>query len=112
MHDVLEPIRSLLRKSEKAQQKLAERTWQYAMMRDYVAALRIAEAALTKDVGEERPTPEELQFAAIRLDYIIGRSETAKAKFKPGTPQYTLQENRIRALRTALDNLQKLLEPG
>lgn len=44
---------------------------------------------------------KELEDALSALASMIGRSEQAQAKFSPGTPQHTLQQNRIRALRIA-----------
>lgn len=44
---------------------------------------------------------EEVDEALKAIDSMIERSENAQAKFKKGTSQHTLQQNRIRALYIA-----------
>ncbi|HWQ76813.1 MAG TPA: hypothetical protein VN441_16020 [Syntrophomonas sp.] len=51
----LAPIASLISKSEKAQKKLAEGTWQYTMLKDNLKALYIASPLLTKALSEINP---------------------------------------------------------
>ncbi len=48
LEKALAPIASLISKSEKAQQKLAQGTWQYTMLKDNLKALYIASPLLTK----------------------------------------------------------------
>jgi hypothetical protein len=48
LEEVLRPIDSLISKSEKAQQKLAQGTWQHKMLQDNLKALRIASALLKR----------------------------------------------------------------
>ena len=48
LEKALAPIASLISKSEKARQKLAQGTWQYAMLKDNLKALYIASPLLTK----------------------------------------------------------------
>ncbi len=52
------PIASLLSKSEKAQTKLAEGTWQHTMLGGNIRALRIATPLLIKALSEMRPGDE------------------------------------------------------
>ena len=96
------PIASLISKSEKAHQKLAPDTWQFRMLRDNLAALHIAFALMNRGAGrKENFTPDQLRKALASLASMIGKTRRAKATFPPGTPQHTLQRNRLKALRRA-----------
>jgi hypothetical protein len=96
------PIASLLSKSEKAQQKLAPGTWQHAMLRDNIKALRIGLALLQGEAsGTAGVGTADLQQALDALASMIAKTEKAEAQFPPGTSQHTLQRNRLRALRIA-----------
>lgn len=46
------------------------------------------------------------------LASMIGKSETAQAKFPPGTSQHTLQRNRLKALRIAEALIEAELDQG
>lgn len=48
MEEALRAIASMIDRSEKAQQKLAQGTWQYKMLKDNLKALYIASPLLTK----------------------------------------------------------------
>ncbi len=100
--DLLRPIRSLIGKSEKAQQKLTPGTWQHGMLQENMRALRLA-AALMNGVGQgpEDPTREECESALRALAGMISKSRKAQAKFIPGTSHHTLQRARLRSLRAA-----------
>ena len=96
------PIASLMSKSEKAQQKLAPGTWQHAMLRDNLKALRLASALMNEGSAETDPfTREDLEEARRAVVAMISRAEKARAKFAPGTSQDALQRNRIKALSVA-----------
>lgn len=113
-----EPIVSLLRKCEKAQQKLVPGTWQHGMLRDNVNALRIALAMLNDEpLAAEDVTQDSLQAALRALASMLRKAGEAQSKFAPGTSPYTLQRNRLQSLRVA-DALVKaalhdrIAEPG
>ena len=109
--EVLRPIASLIGKSAKAQRKLAPGTWQYKMLRDNLRALRLASALMNRPAGGAgRPPPDDLRAALRTLAAMIGRVEEAGTKFAPGTSPYTLQKNRLRALRAAKAALQAELK--
>lgn len=57
------PIASLLSKSEKAQTKLKETSWQYAMLQKNIAALKLATPLLAAvlETGGEGPAPAIVQ---------------------------------------------------
>lgn len=103
----LRPLASLISKSEKAQTKLAPGTWQHAMLRDNLAALRLAMARLNAPTAARaRVAPPKRQAALRALAAMIARTAKSQAKFPPGTSQHTLQRNRLRALRIAEAALQ------
>ncbi len=52
LENALAPIASLISKSEKAQTKLAQGTWQHTMLSNNLKALYIASALLTKALRE------------------------------------------------------------
>jgi hypothetical protein len=95
----LQPIESLISKSEKAQQKLALGTWQHTMLRDNLKALHIASALLNKETGKTHSFAQDDLKEAVRVfASIISKTQKAQAKFSPGTAQHTLLQNRLKAL--------------
>ncbi|KLU39995.1 MAG: hypothetical protein AA931_08685 [Peptococcaceae bacterium 1109] len=50
----------------------------------------------------EKFTKEDLGDALEAVASMIRRTENVRAKFKEGTPQHSLQRNRLAALNTAL----------
>lgn len=98
--DALQPIASLIRKSEKAKQKLVPGTWQHTMLHDHLKALRIAFGMMSKSAADTNAfTRDDLQEALRALASMI--SKTEKVKCSPGTAQHTLQRNRLKALQIA-----------
>src|SRR5581483_11154095 len=96
------PIASLISKSEKAQQKLTPGTWQHTMLRDNLAALRIASALMRRGTTEARHfTRDDLAKALRSLATMSHKAGKAQSGFAPGTSQHTLQQNRLKALRLA-----------
>ncbi len=57
----LAPIASLIRKSEKAQKKLAQGTWQQTMLSNNLKALYIASPLLTKALSEISTRKEQIE---------------------------------------------------
>lgn len=107
------PIASLISKSEKAQQKLAPNTWQYAMLQSNLTALHLASALMYGGAGDsEAFPPSAVREALNALEAMIDRTEKAAVKFAPGTSQHTLLENRLRALRIAGAFMKAELERG
>ncbi len=102
LKEALRPIASLISKSEKAQQKLTPGTWQHEMLADNLKALHIASALMNKEIDDTKSfTQDDLQEALRALASMISKAEKARAKFTSGTPQHTLQRNRLKALRIA-----------
>lgn len=104
LQKVLRPIASLLGKCEKALQNVAPGTWQHTMLRENVAALRVAVALFGGGGGDF--TRDDLRRALRALSSMTSKTESARAKFAAGTSQHTLQQNRLVALRAA----EKLLD--
>lgn len=110
MAEVIRPIISLINKSEKAQQKLVPGTWQYTMLRDNVKALRVALVLINGMKGDIDNFSREDYLESLRsIGSMINRSEKAQVKFSPGTSQYSLQQNRIKALNHASDVISNAL---
>jgi len=100
--EVMRPILSLIGKSEKACRKLTPGTWQHTMLQENLRALHIAVAMMNGKAGAaDDITREELQSALRALAAMIDKSAKAQAKFADGTAHYTLQRNRLGALRAA-----------
>ena len=98
----LRPIASLISKSAKAQRKLAPGTWQHTLLRDNLKALHIASVLMSRETDDTNDfTQDELQEALCALASMISKAEKAQARFPLGTSQYTLQRNRLKALRKA-----------
>ena len=100
--EALRPIASLIGKSEKALQKLKPGTWQHAMLRDNLAALRLGTALLNPEAGAAAGfARDELQKALRAFASMASRTEKAQEKFAPGTSPHSLSRNRLQALRRA-----------
>jgi DNA-binding SARP family transcriptional activator len=107
----LPPLTSLIRKSEKAQQKLTPGTWQHTMLQENLEALRLAERLLNEEAGAApKPTAEELRRACSALSAMIEKTCVSQSKFAPGTSQHTLQRNRLEALRFAETRIKSALK--
>jgi hypothetical protein len=102
LQDAIQPIASLISKSEKAQQKLAPDTWQHRMLRDNLKALHIASVLMNKEPEAQRYfSQDDLHEALHALASMISKTQKAQAKFTPETSQHTLLRNRLKALRIA-----------
>lgn len=102
LQEALRPIASLISKSKKAQQKLAPATWQYLMLQDNLHALHVASALMQNDAEAlANFMPKDFQDALNSLGVMIGKTQKAQTKFAPGISQYTLLQNRLKALQIA-----------
>lgn len=101
--DAVQPIISLISKSEKAQQKLTPGTWQHTMLQENLSALHIASALMNARTNraDDVFTRDDLQAALRAFAAMTDKSETAQAKFTRGSSQHTLQRNRLGAFRRA-----------
>ena len=113
MQEALRPITSLISKSEKAQSKLVPKSWQHAMLRDNLKALRIALALMSKKSNRSKHfTRDNVQEAHRALDSMISKTEKTRRQFLPGTSQHSLQRNRLKALRIAKALINTELDRG
>lgn len=102
LQQALRPIESLIGKSDKAQRKLAQGTWQHTMLQDNLEALRIAAALMTARASDAPVfSAEDLTKTLATLTSLAVRVEQTEAKSAPGTSQHALQRNRLAALRIA-----------
>jgi hypothetical protein len=109
----LQPIASLISKSEKAQQKLVPGTWQHTMLRDNLKALHIASALMNKETDDTNSfTRDDLQEAVGVFTSMISKTEKAQAKLSSGTSPHTLQRNRLKALHIAAELIKVELAKG
>ena len=61
LKQALAPLASLISKSEKAQKKLAQGTWQHTMLGNYLKTLYIASPLLTKALSEIIADKEQIE---------------------------------------------------
>ena len=113
LQEALRPIASLISKSEKAQQKLAQGTWQHTMLRDNIKALHIAFALMKNETNDTIGfTQSDLQEALLAFASMISKTNKSQEKFAPGSSQHTLQTNRLKALRIAEAQIKLELSKG
>jgi hypothetical protein len=106
----LRPIASLISKSEKAMSKLTPQTWQHSMLKENIAALRVASLLIQGKAGNSHAVLREtLEETLSPMAAMIDKAEKAFVKYLPGTSQHSLLRNRLSALRMARDLLQSRL---
>lgn len=111
VQEALVPLASLIRKSEKAQQRLAPGSWQHAMLAENLRALRLAAALMGGSGDAAGPWgPEVLQAALTALASMAAKARKAQARFAPGTSHHSLQRNRLAALGLAEARVRAALE--
>lgn len=66
LENALAPIASLISKSEKAQKKLAQGTWQHTMLSNNIKALYIASPLLMKALSELSAKKEQIDIILLR----------------------------------------------
>lgn len=102
LREVIQPIASLISKSEKARQKLAPGTWQHRKLQKNLRALHIAFDLMSGRTSRVKVlAPADFRAVLDAFADMTKRSQKAQAKFTPGTPHHSLQQNRLRAFRAA-----------
>lgn len=102
------PIASLIRKSEKAQQKLVQGTWQYRMLADNLEALSVATALMDREGNTTGCFSQQaLEKSLHTIASMIACTQNTKTKFLQGTSQHSLQKNRLQALQIAQSLMQQ-----
>ncbi|MDR0423337.1 MAG: hypothetical protein LBH46_01975 [Rickettsiales bacterium] len=94
-------LSSLLHKCKRSQENLSSEKWQWKLMEGHIYALEIALPIITNST-EINFTRNELLKAMQELSLILDKTEKIRKKLKQGSPQWTLNTNRIYALRIAL----------
>ncbi|MPM85217.1 hypothetical protein SDC9_132295 [bioreactor metagenome] len=100
----LKSFQSTIRKSENALSSMTDKGANTTLVAKRLEALRIGLAVL-EQVWEEKPHPytyEELAESRILLAGLLPSIEGIHAKSKPGSPQKTLLERRIKSLELAI----------
>ena len=100
----LKSFQSTIRKSENALTSMADKGANTTLVEKRLKALRIGLAVL-EQVWDGKPHPythEDLAEARILLAGLLPSIEGIYAKSKPGSPQKTLLERRIKSLELAL----------
>lgn len=102
LREALEPIASLISKSDKACRRLAPHAWQRSMLEASVRALRLASALIAGGSDAvDGLTPDDRDQALGAIESMARRTESAQSRFAAGTSQHTLLRNRLKALRVA-----------
>lgn len=103
--EALAALQSAVGKSETALAHMTEKGASTSLVAKRLHALRVG-LAMLESVWLERPcryTGEDLEAARGILAGLLPSVEAIYAQSKPGTPQRTLLERRIRALNLALE---------
>jgi len=110
-------FQSTVRKSENALKRMTDKGANTALVSKRLKALRIGLVVL-EHVWNEKPylyTYEDMAEARILLAGLLPSIEGIYAKAKPGSPQKTLLERRIKSLQLAIqameDSIDKNLIP-
>lgn len=102
MENLLSPIGSLISKSEKAIQKLKPGSWQHTMLTNNLSALQYASKLMGKNIPTQKnPTSADILEYLKVMDSMIVKTESAQAKFLPGSAQHSLLTNRLNSFRAA-----------
>lgn len=110
----LASFRSTIRKSENALDGMTQKGANTNLVTKRLQALRIGLAVLEQVWdGKSYPyTHEDLAEARIVLAGLLPSIEAIYAKSKPGSPQKTLLERRIKSLELALQAMDDTTERG
>jgi ABC-type antimicrobial peptide transport system ATPase subunit len=102
-------LSSLLHKCKRSQEKLTKDTWQWRLMENNIRAIEVTLPIITSP-GINDFTKDDLELAFQTLTSTLDRTEKIREKLKQGTAQWTLNKNRIKALKTALSLIAKSLK--
>lgn len=100
----LKSFQSTIRKSENALSSMTDKGANTTLVAKRLKALRIGLAVL-EQVWDEKPHPytqEDIAEAHILLAGLLSSIGGIHAKSKPGSPQKTLLERRIKSLELAI----------
>lgn len=112
MADALKVIESMISRGEKAQRKFAEGTAPHTLQKNRLHALHIASLLIKSELAGtmiDGCTKEDLEKACAPIASLVSKSEKVLQKLAPGTWQYSMTENNLKALYIASPLLQKAL---
>ena len=113
MEEALRAIASMIDRGEKAQEKFAQGTSQYALQKNRIRALYISSSLIKKELAEQdisdKYTKEDLEKALAPIASLISKSEKAQQKLAQSTWQYTMLKDNLKALYIASSLLTKAL---
>jgi hypothetical protein len=109
-------IASIIGKTEKAGARFAPGTSQHTLQKNRLLALKIAASLVSRELSKTRdethPTTD-FEKARAPLASLISKSEKSRQKLAPGTWQYAMLNDNLKALDLASQLLNKALHsPG
>lgn len=114
MINALSAIDSMISRSEKAQQNLAQGTSQYALQKNRIHALSVASSLVKQELNQQNSvakyTTEQLEQAKAPIVSLISKSSKAQQKVAAETWQFKMLEINVSALNIALPLLECELE--
>jgi len=111
MEEAVKIIASMIRRSEKAQEKFEQGTSQYTLQKNRIHALYVALSLIKKEIAVNGATDtfgkEEFEKALAPLTSLMSKSEKAQKKLTQGTWQHSMIGDNLKALGIALPLLKK-----
>ncbi|MFV0414456.1 MAG: hypothetical protein ACK5L3_14555 [Oscillospiraceae bacterium] len=96
----LKTVASLVARCQRAQPKFAQGTPQHTLLKNRIQALQIAQALLAGGRAEPYSAPQ-LRAALEPLASVMRKCEKARAKYAPGSGQYSRFNGTIQAMALA-----------
>ncbi len=111
MREALRTIASMIERSEKAQGRFAQGTSQHTLQKNRIEALYIVSSFIKKELAEQgmsdKYTKEDLEKALAPIASLISKSEKSQLKLAPGSWQYRMLKDNLKALYIASSLLTK-----
>lgn len=113
MEAAIKNLASMIAKSQKAQVKFAQDSSQHSLLGNRIHALNVASALIWGELAEPQAaaayTSEELQNAQAPIASLISKSKKSQQKLEPGSWQYKMLDNNLKALYISSPLLEKAL---
>jgi isocitrate dehydrogenase len=91
---------SMLNKFEKSHAKLTKETWQCNFVESAISAIKAILPIIKTPTN--KPTENDWGKVSGTLSLILEKTENVRQKLKPNSPQWTLNKNRIQALKIVI----------
>lgn len=98
LQEALQIVSSVISRCEKAQQKFAEGTSSYTLLKNRIKAMYISKSLITDENVMGKYTKEELIESLPPVSSIISKCEKAQLKFAEGASHHTQFKNMIKAM--------------